>query len=185
MSARYPTTYSITYVCGHTVQRDLRQFDGNKRANRADWESKHWKCHDCLVAAGQQSRSPESSQVVHDTPPTTSTHTRPSRPVEVVTLAPGTPAPGANEWFQRRTLPPLNGTPRQVESAVRIRSQLLAGAWAILAATGWEENEFLIGVETYAKQVLTAKWWIEHGSIVAHDLSDVLQRAALVEKGEA
>ena len=180
-NARYPTKYKVRHSCSHVQEHDLREIDGPKRQRRADWYKKG-PCDDCYRAGERR-----PSDVTDDTATgAEATRDARSKVVEIVaTPGPGTPAPGANEWFQRRSLPPLKGTPRQVESAVRIRTQLLAGAWAILSAAGWEENEFLIGVETYASQVLTAKWWIEHSSVAAHDLSDALQMAALVEKGEA
>lgn len=181
-AARYPTTYDVKYVCGHTVTRDLREVDGPKRANRAAWEAKGL-CYDCWVDAGKPARPTEARR--SDAPvPVDSPAVHPSHGlVEPSTPGPGTPAPGANEWFQRRKLPPLVGTPRQVESAIRIRSQMLAGAWAILDADGWEENEYVIGVETAAKQVLSAKWWIENKAIAAHELSAALEAAARSEKG--
>jgi len=182
-AARYPTTYTVTYVCGHRVQRDLREFEGKKRAGRAKWESEHWKCTDCLVAEGQQSKTPQVTSPSHDTPPLAPTRGEAPPAGGIASSIASPPAPGANEWFQRRRLPPLNGSPRQVESATRIRSQMLTGAWAILAAANWEENEFVIAIETSALQVLSAKWWLDNKSIAANDLSDALEAAARAEKG--
>ena len=148
-NARYPTTYEVRHFCGHTEAHDLRDLPGPKRQSRANYRA-GGPCSDCYHAGLRRPDATAEGAIASETAATTPPG--PSKAAEsVATPRPGTPAPGANEWFQRRSLPPLNGSPRQVESAIRVRSQLLAGAWAILAATGWEENEFLIGVETYAK----------------------------------
>jgi hypothetical protein len=95
---------------------------------------------------------------------------------------PATATAGRNEWIQRRPLPALQGTPTQCDYADDVRSRLLTSAWEALALEGVEPNEFLIGIETSARQVPHAKWWIEHKDVSPGQLAKELESAVKSER---
>jgi hypothetical protein len=141
---RVQTQWPVFHVCGHRQEHDLTKITPKDRESRARWLATR-VCTKCW-----KSLTPEP------------------------TVGSGAAQAAADTWTQVRSLPLLEGTPKQVTWATSIRATMLTRLWEHRAKAGMDPDEFVRRVEFPAKEIREASFWIEHREVALGDLEKVL-----------
>ncbi|MDA8280747.1 MAG: hypothetical protein M0Z63_10070 [Actinomycetota bacterium] len=148
------TTWDVEHGCGHVEAHDLSAKRPAQRAGYARWlASRH--CTGCW----QQTRD---NQATEDR----DSWLAERRSEEVA---------AADAWETRAAMPALDGSDKAVCWARRVRHQLLVAAYDTLGLT---DGEFGAAVETPARQITSASWWIDQRDVDASDVAELVSDAA-------
>ncbi|MGQ7786615.1 hypothetical protein [Nesterenkonia sp. K-15-9-6] len=93
-----PTTYDITFQCGHTEAKDLSDTPAGKRKGRAFGLGKNFVCGRCFRKRGKEDLQKQNQQTLLD----------------------------AEAFDAEHSLPALEGTEKQVDWATRARYEAVA-----------------------------------------------------------
>jgi hypothetical protein len=143
------TNWTVEHECGHTEEHDLSDKRPSERAGRARWLASKG-CSDCWRAK----RSERLAQ----------------RRQEEAT------EPEA--WEKAADMPALDGSDKTVAWGRQVRHQLMVAAHEYALSIGVSDEDFAEQVETPARKVTSAAWWIDQRGASAEDVSELVLDAA-------
>ena len=157
-----PTIWPITYSCGHIENRDLSDKPAGKRAGTAKWFAAKFTCSRCFKNSNSSSES-DADRV----------------------------ARYAKEADERRAEAERDGLPvdlvgsdKQVDWALRVRQQLLHGAYEALVEQGdLDDAAYEATVLEPARPIDRARWWIDNRDHSPADLPELLADPGTLEDG--
>lgn len=142
--------YDVTHKCGHKQTHDLSSLPAGDRQGRARWLATT-DCTSCFITKKKRSNTRQRNKERGDE-------------VQV-----------ALERAERDGLPPLAGTAKQTDWAVRIRHDLLRDAYdQLVAAGGMTETDYTAAILEPARLVGRAGWWIDNRHTDIGDLVEIL-----------
>ena len=148
------TVWPVTHSCGHNQDHDLSAKKAADRAGFARWLSTK-ECSDCWRAAQHDGKDKESWLA--------------ERRAEEAAII--------SQWEQKAEMPRLDGSEKAVEWGRRVRYQLMSSAYDYALESGLEESEFIAAVETPARLVTRASWWIDQRAIDPADVPELIESA--------
>jgi hypothetical protein len=156
------TTWPVTYTCGHTENRDLSDKPAGKRAASAKWYGEHLVCGRCFKKQNGSGETDAERDARHEKE-----------------------AAQIREDAERDGLPiDLVGTEKQVPWALRIRAELIRGAYEALVQEGeLSDAEFEEQVLALARPLDRARWWIDNKDADAADLPELLADPGTMDAG--
>lgn len=157
------TTWTVTHVCGHSQDHDLSDKRPSERAGFARWLSGK-ECSACWRASKDKEKGQDREAWLAER------RAAEAREIEA--------------WEQRTGMPALDGSEKQVQWARRVRRDLLTAAHDAWLDGGRTEEEFVKQVETPAKTLLRAHWWIDQREADAADVPELVDDAAESEGSE-
>lgn len=142
--------YDVTHKCGHKQTHDLSSLPAGDRQGRARWLATT-DCTSCFITKKKRASTRQRNKERGDE-------------VQV-----------ALEHAERDGLPPLAGTAKQTDWAVRIRHDLLRDAYdQLVAAGGMTEADYTTAILEPARLVGRAGWWIDNRHTEVGDLVEIL-----------
>lgn len=156
------TIWPVQYTCGHTENRDLSDKPAGKRAASAKWFGEHLVCGRCFKKQNGSGESDAERDARH------------AKEAEQI-----------REDAERDGLPvDLVGTEKQVPWALRIRAELIRGAYEVLVESGeLSDAEFEEQVLVTARPLDRARWWIDNKDAAAEDLPELLADPGTIDAG--
>jgi len=154
--------WPVKYTCGHTEDRDLSDKPAGKRAASAVWFGEHLVCGACFRKSNGSSESDEERDARH-----------------------AAEAEELRDEAERDGLPvELVGTDKQVPWALRVRQELIRGAYAALVESEqMTEGEFQVQVLEAARPLDRARWWIDNREQNPADLPELLADPGVLVEG--
>jgi len=153
------TTWPVAHACRHTTSHDLSSKPADKRAGLARWLS-HKDCTNCWRSAQTDGGSPLSKQ-------------------EWITQRRAQQSAAIADWEQQRAMPDLDGSAKARDWAARSRHGLLRAAYQALVESGaMPEAQFDAVIETPAKRITAASWWIDNRDTDPSDIQQLLEAAS-------
>ena len=159
------TEFELTFGCGHVGTIDLSALPADRRGGRLDYLKDKGLCGDCFEATRDKRRELDRKNWVTA-----------KRKDEDATAA---------AWAASDGYAPLAGSTKQAAFANRVRYDLMAQLyeWAVQEEhdpAGYER------VETTAKGIDTARWWLDQRGLVSNprDLVELLDAAAETHAGQ-
>jgi len=157
-----PTIWPITYTCGHVENRDLSDKPAGKRSGSAKWYGAKFTCSRCFKKANGSGETDAERDARH-----------------------------AKEADERRAEAERDGLPvdlvgseKQVDWALRVRQQLLRGAYTALVEEGdLDDADYEATVLEPARPIDRARWWIDNRDIDPVDLPELLADPGALEDG--
>jgi len=154
--------WPVKYTCGHTEDRDLSDKPAGKRAASATWYGEHLVCGRCFR---KDSGSGESEKERDER------HAAEAEELRVEAERDGLPMD-------------LVGSDKQVPWALRVRGQLIRGAYAALVETEqMTEAEFQVQVLEAARPLDRSRWWIDNRDQDPADLPELLADPGVLDEG--
>ncbi|MBF6671133.1 hypothetical protein [Glutamicibacter sp. FBE19] len=117
------TKYKIKFTCGHSEVKDLATTPAGKRANKATWMGKTFKCSKCFRAKGKEELAKDNAELLAE----------------------------AEVFEDEHDLPELEGSEKQIPWATRIRYQCLAAGLEHLDGNDEQIDEVLDAARTLTK----------------------------------
>lgn len=156
------TIWPVQYTCGHTESRDLSDKPAGKRASSAKWFGEHLVCSRCFKKQNGSDESDAERDARH------------AKEAEQI-----------REDAERDGLPiDLVGTEKQVPWALRIRAELIRGAYEALVQEGeLSDADFEEQVLVPARPIDRARWWIDNKDADAADLPELLADPGTMDAG--
>ena len=156
------TIWPVQYTCGHTENRDLSDKPAGKRASSAKWFGEHLVCSRCFKKQNGSDESDAERDARH------------AKEAEQI-----------REDAERDGLPiNLVGTEKQVPWALRIRAELIRGAYEALVQEGeLTDADFEDQVLVPARPIDRARWWIDNKDADAADLPELLADPGTMDAG--
>ncbi|NQX25665.1 hypothetical protein [Curtobacterium sp. VKM Ac-2852] len=156
------TIWPVQYTCGHTENRDLSDKPAGKRASSAKWFGEHLMCSRCFKKQNGSDESDAERDARH------------AKEAEQI-----------REDAERDGLPiDLVGTEKQVPWALRIRAELIRGAYEALVQEGeLSDADFEDQVLVPARPIDRARWWIDNKDADAADLPELLADPGTMDAG--
>ncbi|ROS47920.1 hypothetical protein [Frigoribacterium sp. PhB24] len=156
------TVWPVTYTCGHTENRDLSDKPAGKRAASARWYGEHLVCGRCFKKDSGTGESEKERDDRH-----------------------AAEAEALRADAERDGLPvDLVGTEKQVPWALRVRGELIRGAYEALVETDqMSDAEFQAQVLEAARPLDRARWWIDNRDQDAADLPELLADPGVLDEG--
>lgn len=156
------TIWPVQYTCGHTENRDLSDKPAGKRASSAKWFGEHLVCSRCFKKQNGSDESDAERDARH------------AKEAEQI-----------REDAERDGLPiDLVGTEKQVPWALRIRAELIRGAYEALVQEGeLSDADFEEQVLVPARPIDRARWWIDNKDADAADLPELLADPGTMDAG--
>ncbi|WP_327660468.1 MULTISPECIES: hypothetical protein [unclassified Streptomyces] len=148
--------WTIDHACGHIAEADLANRPADRRAGYARWLTGR-DCTDCWRASRDQAHGTQTAWLAH------------KRAEEQL---------AAEEWSEQYRMPPLEGTERAVDWAVRCRHQLVTAAYTTLVVEGTSSETEWEAVEDLIRQVSNAGWWLDQRDVDPADLPELLEAAS-------
>jgi hypothetical protein len=149
------TNWDLCHACGHCEDHDLSAKRPSERAGYARWLGTK-DCSGCW-------RSKRDGQVARERDEWLAER----RTKELAET---------EDWEARTGMPTLEGSDKAVEWARRVRYQLLGAAYETL---GLSEEEFAERIETPARHIGSASWWIDQRDAeVTDDMEELVVDAA-------
>jgi len=152
--------WAVKYTCGHTENRDLSDKPAGKRASSAVWFGEHLVCGACFRKSTGSSESDEKRDARHaaEAEELRAEAERDGFPVELVV------------------------TDKQVPWALRVRQELVQGAYAALVESEqMTEADFQEQVLKAARPLDRARWWIDNREQGPADFPELLADPGTVE----
>lgn len=156
------TIWPVEYTCGHIENRDLSDKPAGKRAGSAKWFGEHLVCSRCFKKQNGSGESDAERDARH-----------------------AAEEKQIREDAERDGLPvDLVGTEKQVPWALRIRAELIRGAYEALVEAGeLSDTEFEEQVLVPARPIDRARWWIDNKDAAAEDLPELLADPGTLDAG--
>jgi hypothetical protein len=152
------TTWPVAHACGHTTSHDLSSKPADKRAGLARWLS-HKDCTNCWRGAQADGGSRLSKQ-------------------DWITRQRAQASAATADWEQPRAMPELDGSAKGRDWAARSRHCLLQAAYQAHVESGaMPEAQFDALIETPAKRITDASWWIDNRDTNPDDIQELLAAA--------
>jgi len=148
------TEWTITHSCGHEQDHDLSAKKPADRAGLAHWLEKR-ECTDCWRASRGESQDKEEWLAQR-------------RAEESALIA---------QWEARAEMPRLDGSDKAVEWGRRVRYTLMSAAYDLAIDAGQSEDSFIGAIETPARKVTSASWWIDQRDMDPADVEELVQSA--------
>jgi len=148
------TEWTVTHECGHDQDHDLSAKKAADRAGFARWLATK-ECSDCWRASQGQSQDKEAWLAER-------------RAEEAKVIA---------QWEGKSEMPSLDGSEKAVEWGRRVRYQLMSSAYDYALESGLEESEFIDAVETPARRITRASWWIDQRDMDPADVPELVDSA--------
>jgi hypothetical protein len=146
----------VAHACGHITTHDLSSKPAGKRTGLARWLS-HKDCTNCWRSA-QEDGAPRLS---------TQEWIAQQRAQESSAIA---------DWEQQRAMPSLDGSDKARGWAARSRHGLLQAAYQAHVEFGaMPEAQFDALIETPARRITQASWWIDNRDTDPDDIQEILQ----------
>jgi hypothetical protein len=153
------TSWPVAHACGHTTIHDLSSKPADKRAGLARWLS-HKDCTDCWRIAQADGGSPHSKQAW-------------------ITQQRAQLTAAIADWEQQRAMPDLDGSAAARDWAARSRHCLPKAAYETHVESGaLLEAQFDGVIETPAKRITDAAWWIDNRDTAPSDIQELLEAAS-------
>jgi hypothetical protein len=156
------TVWPVTYTCGHIEDRDLSDKPAGKRAASGRWYGEHLVCGKCFKKDSGSSESEKERDASHEAE---------AEELRAEAVRDGLPVD-------------LVGTDKQVPWALRIRGELIRGAYTTLVETEqMTDTEFQVSVLEAARPLDRARWWIDNRDQDAAHLPELLADPAVLDEG--
>lgn len=142
--------------CGHLAELDLSKLPVDRRQARVSWMQRSGKCKTCFAVEREKQHEESKVEWLAD-----------KRAAEAV----------ATERFDKENqMPSLDGSPKQIEFARRVRCQLLTVAYESLVLEGdVTEADFNAEIEQPSRQIGRAGWWLDQQGSDPEDLATLLE----------
>ena len=155
------TTWNVEHACGHCAEHDLSAKRASERAGYARWLGTK-DCTECWRAsrdaqAGRERAGALAGRRAHELSET-------------------------ETWEASAAMPVLDGSDKAVEWGRRVRYQLLAAAYETL---GLPDEQFAARIETPARHVTSASWWIDQRDAEPADVEELVDDAASTDVARA
>jgi hypothetical protein len=151
------TVWPVEHACGHEQDHDLSEKRPSERARYARW-LKRKDCSDCWRAGRDQANAEEREAWLAE-----------QRATEATEI---------EAWERACAMPPLDGSDKAVGWGGRVRHQLLVAAHDHASGIGITDNDFAEQVETPARRITSASWWIDQRDTTAEDVAELVQDGA-------
>lgn len=149
-------SWSGNASCGHLAELDLSELSVDRRQARVSWIQKSGKCKTCFAVLREKQFEESKADWLAD-----------KRAAEIATT---------ERFEQENEMPPLDGSPKQVEFARRVRCQLLSTAYEVLVLNGdMSEADFGAAIEQRSREIGRAGWWLDQRSSEPEDLATLLE----------
>ena len=148
------TTWDVEHACGHCEDHDLSVKRASQRASYARWLGTK-DCTECWRVKQDAQAGRERAGALAER--------RAQELSETET------------WEARADMPVLDGSDKAVEWGRRVRYQLLAAAYEVL---GLPDEEFATRIETPARRIASASWWIDQRDAETADIEELVSDAA-------
>ncbi|MHC5260854.1 hypothetical protein ACYSUO_23475 [Streptomyces sp. UC4497] len=148
--------WTIDHACGHTNEADLSDRPADRRSGYARWLTGR-DCTDCWRGSRNRDGVPRADWLAQ------------KRAKEQL---------AAEEWSEQYLMPPLEGTARAADWAVRCRHQLVTAAYTTLVVEGTASETEWEAVEDLIRQVSNAGWWLDQRDADPADLPELLEAAS-------
>ena len=156
------TVWPVTCTCGHIENRDLSDKPAGKRAASAKWYGEHFVCGKCFKKSNGSSESDQERDARHEAE---------AEELRVEAERDGLPVD-------------LVGSEKQVPWALRVRGELIRGAYAALVETEqMTEADFQAQVLVPAQPLDRARWWIDNREQEPVDLPELLADPGVLDEG--
>lgn len=156
-----PARLPVTYTCGHTETKDLSNRPAGERARLAKWYGAKFVCSECFVpGAVDETRAELEARRATEHQELVAEAARDGLPVDLV------------------------GTAKQVGWAIRVRQELIRGAYEALVQTDLlTEEDFKGQVLIAARPLDRARWWIDNRDMSPADLPELLADPGTLDDG--
>ncbi|MCU4183874.1 hypothetical protein K6U06_05840 [Acidiferrimicrobium sp. IK] len=159
------TAWPVGHSCGHDEDHDLSEKRPSERAGYARWLAGR-ECSDCWRAKRdrQNAKDREKWQAERRAEETAA----------------------AQAWERSAEMPALEGgSDKAVEWGRRVRYQLVLAAHDHAFGIGVSDDDFAEQVETPARKITAASWWIDQRDAAGEDVAELVQDGAtdLAETG--
>ena len=155
------TTWNVAHACGHCAEHDLSAKRASERAGYARWLGTK-DCTECWRASRDTQAARDSDEWLAE---------RRAHELSVT-----------ETWEARAGMPALCGSDKAVEWGRRVRYQLLATAYEVL---GLSDEQFASRIETPARHVTSASWWIDQRDAEPADVEELVSDAASTDVARA
>jgi len=148
------TTWDVEHTCGHGQAHDLSSKRVSDRAGFARWLAGR-DCTDCWTRDRETATGRDRDAWLAE------------RRAEELSAV--------ETWETKAGMPPLEGSDKAVEWARKVRHQLMAAAFDDLGCP--DDAEFTEQIDTPARTVMSASWWIDQRDTDPSDLAELLADA--------
>jgi len=148
------TTWPVEHACRHRQDHDLSAKRASERAGYARWlETKD--CTECWQGSRDEQGGRGRAGMLAE---------RRAQELSETTT-----------WEDRAEIPDLGGSDKAVDWGRRVRYHLLAAAHDVL---GLSDEQFATRIETPARHVTSASWWIDQRDAEPADIEELVNDAA-------
>jgi hypothetical protein len=152
------TTWPVEHSCGHDEDHDLSERRPSERAGYARWLAGR-ECSQCWSAKRDRQNAKDRDKFVAE------------RRAEE--------SAAAEAWEQAAGMPALDGrSEKAAEWGRRVRHQLMVAAHEHAAGIGVSDDDFAEQVETPARKITAASWWIDQREAAGEDVAELVQDGA-------
>ncbi len=142
-----PTVFTVTHSCGHDWSHDLSARPPEQRAGLARW-LRLTSCPECnrpVLDPDEQQRRDEE--------------------VDEATAA----------WAETAGMPVLEGPSHRIREATTVRYRLMRAAYQHhVRRGGMGAEQFEVAIETPARSVTSASWWIDRRDTDPADIEELM-----------
>ena len=147
-------TWPVEHSCGHDEDHDLSEKRPSERAGYARWLAGR-ECSECWSAKRDRQNAKDRNKWVAE------------RHAEE--------AAAAEAWEKATDMPALDGrSDKAVEWGRRVRHKLMVAAHEDAAGIGVSDDDFAEQVETAARRITSASWWIDQRDAAAEDVAELV-----------
>jgi hypothetical protein len=152
------TIWPITYVCGHSEDRDLSGKRADEWAGYARWLASK-DCADCWRATQADAGGRLTKK-------------------QWLERKRAEEAEDVGVWEQRAGMFPLDGSEKAAAWGRRVRHAVLAGAYATLVAEGdMSDEQWIAHIGVPARLITGASWWIDNRDTTPGDVAELIAAA--------
>lgn len=152
------TTWPVEHSCGHDEDHDLSERRPSERAGYARWLAGR-ECSQCWTAERDRHNATDREKW------------RAERRAEEWAAA--------QAWERSAGMPAMDGrSDKAVEWGRRVRHQLMVAARDHAAGIGVSDDDFAEQVETPARRITSASWWIDQRDAAAEDVAELVADGA-------
>ena len=152
------TTWPVEHSCGHDEDHDLSERRPSERASYARWLAGR-ECSECWTAKRDRQNAKDRDRWVAE------------RRAEE--------SAAADAWEKAADMPALDGrSDKAVEWGRRVRHQLMVASHEHATGIGVADDDFAEQVETPARRIRWASWWIDQRDAEGEDLAELVQDGA-------
>jgi len=151
------TTWTVGHACGHDQDHDLSNKRPSARASYAKWLATK-ECSTCWRTERDRCAEKETEAWLAER--------RAEKSAEI------------ESWERRSRMPGLDGSDKAVPWARQVRYELVVAACDHAQTVGVFDSAFGAELESHARRVTSASWWIDQRHTEAEDIAELVADAA-------